>query len=248
MVVTARAMGIFAIKSSESHGTGHSPWSLMNIASDCLSIPQKPLGLMLCHDILATIHPVKMETTNLPKVSRILSSKPVSKSTAFQAIARFLAKEQRRLDPVAIQTAHHLNDVYLVCEALATSTDEKDELERLRNSSTIQVGDETKRFHHRDNNDEASHDEKPLAASKTTPGAIRNNALAQDRSPVAANVTSRATVAAVSERAAVKQEILADEQPSLLMPSHDKIDGRAKRKDEKKSRKKKKRHKNENLG
>lgn len=208
-----------------------------------------------------------MEATNLPKVSRILSSKAVSESTAFQAVASFLEKEQKRLDPVAIQQANHLNDALLVCEALAKHPDERDQLERLRNSSTIKVEKEFQRFHpSKVESSSSPRSYQPLAAaesmhhsskrSTTSAGGSRQDrpeaAAPPQESPVAATVQSMIPVNAASEPAAVKQEIVADEQPSAGrkdveddVQRHD--DERAKRKADKKAKKeKKKKHKGHN--
>jgi hypothetical protein len=211
-----------------------------------------------------------MEATNLPKVSKILSSKPVSEATAFQAVARFLEKEQKRLDPVALQKASHLNDAFLVCEALAAGAGEKDQLERLRNSSTIRVEKETKLFHP-GRVESSSSPCEPLAGAAgggKKPSAVmpRNGttvlddgpvahqdgpvASAPHDSPVAANVLSMVPGAPDSESAAVKQEFIVapDQQPSaprMDVKSHD-DDRRAKRKADNKAKTKKKKQKGHN--
>jgi hypothetical protein len=199
-----------------------------------------------------------MEATNLPKVSKILSSKAVSESTAFQAVASFLEKEQKRLDSVAIQQANHLNDAFLVCEALAQRPAEKDQLERLRNSSTIKVEKEFQRFHPSKVESSSPRSYQPLAAaesthhrskrSTTSAGGSRQDrpeSAAPQESPVAATLQSMIPVNAASEPAAVKQEIIADEQPSAARMEVD--NERAKRKAGKKAKKeKKKKHKGHN--
>lgn len=175
-----------------------------------------------------------MESTSLPKVSKVISSKPIAEETAFQLISKFLEKEQKRLDPAALHQSGHWGDVFLVCESLAKSDTERDRVERLRLSAPVAVKEEP-------------YDDSPAvfgsANDDTLPAAVPSNNVVENHRLLAVE-SSMASLPAVKQ-----EDVKADEQPSNLQvkSEDDQKDAKSKRKAEKKAKKekKKKKHKHE---
>jgi outer membrane biosynthesis protein TonB len=68
---------------------------------------------------------------DLPKVSAVRSSRPLSRSAAFAMLSRFLTTEQEKQDPGAIQHSHW-EDLYNVSETLVSNSADQALLRDLR--------------------------------------------------------------------------------------------------------------------
>lgn len=177
-----------------------------------------------------------MGSMQLPKVSKILSSRPISDDVAFQMISKFLEKEQRRLDPADLYRLGHCGDLFLVCEALSKTDKERSQLEHLRQSAPVTVKEE-------------QYDE-----SQPQPAAVIS--VAMGKSPSTSTVKNNPTqetgshIPAVAESMAIKEEdvaVKAHEGPSSLEVKREKgaentAAASSKRKTEKKAKKEKKKH------
>jgi outer membrane biosynthesis protein TonB len=72
-------------------------------------------------------------SNELPKVSAIVSSKPVNEAQALAMLSDFLASEQQKLKRHPhLESSNHWEDIFLVSQTLASSKKERAKLAKLR--------------------------------------------------------------------------------------------------------------------